>query len=98
MYGLYSKMTINSFFYIIYTLVGLELTTQSTLSLRAGLYTVNVLKFRKPESLKKWNMQTVQIQIRLLLSLIRVYTVCHSTKYFKEQLHKKQTLGQKSME
>ena len=23
-------------------------------------------------------------------SLIRVYTVCHSTKYFKKQLHKKQ--------
>ena len=31
-------------------------------------------------------------------SLIRVYTVCHSTKYFKKELHKKQNLGQKSME
>ena len=30
-------------------------------------------------------------------SLIRVYTVCHSNKYFKKQLHKKQNLGQKSM-
>ena len=30
--------------------------------------------------------------------LIRVYTVCHSIKYFKKQLCKKQTLGQKSME
>ena len=28
---------------------------------------------------------------------IRVYTVCHSTKYFKKQLHKKQNLGQNSM-
>ena len=30
--------------------------------------------------------------------LIRVYIVCHSTKYFKKQLHKKQILGQNSME
>ena len=29
-------------------------------------------------------------------SLIRVYTVCHSTEYLKKQLHKKQNLGQKS--
>ena len=29
--------------------------------------------------------------------LIRVYTVCHSTRYFKKQLYKKQTLGQKSI-
>ena len=28
-------------------------------------------------------------------SLVRVYTVCHSTKYFKKQLHKKQDLGKK---
>ena len=28
-------------------------------------------------------------------SLIRVYTVCNSTKYFEKQLHKKQNLGQK---
>ena len=43
---------------------------------------------------------TVQAQIRLLFqeSLIRVYNVCHSTKYFKKQLHKKQNLSQKSME
>ena len=27
-----------------------------------------------------------------------VYTVCHSTKYFKKQLHKKQTLGQICLE
>ena len=31
-------------------------------------------------------------------SLIRVYTACHSTMYFKKQLHKKQNLGQKVME
>ena len=36
-------------------------------------------------------VQTVQTQIRLL----NVYTVCHSTKYFQKQLHKKQNLGQK---
>ena len=29
---------------------------------------------------------------------IRVYTVCFSTKYFKKQLHKKQNLGQNSLE
>ena len=35
-------------------------------------------------------MQTVQTLIRLLLSsLIRVYTVWYSTKYFKKQQHKK---------
>ena len=31
-------------------------------------------------------------------SLIRVYTVCHSTMYFQKQLHKKQNLGQNSTE
>ena len=31
-------------------------------------------------------------------SLIRVYIVCHSTKYFKKLLHKKQNLGQKCVE
>ena len=30
--------------------------------------------------------------------LIWVYTVCHSMVHFKKQLHKKQTLSQKSME
>ena len=30
-------------------------------------------------------------------SLIRVYSVCHSTKYFKKQLNKKQYLDQKCM-
>ena len=36
-------------------------------------------------------------QIRLLLKeqSDRVYTVCHSTKYFKNQLHKKANLDQK---
>ena len=50
-------------------------------------------------------MQTVQTQIRLLLSYTApkeqsdwVYSVCHPTKYFKKQLHKKQNLVQKIME
>ena len=30
-------------------------------------------------------------------NLIRVYTVCHSTKYFKKQVYKKQNLSIKSM-
>ena len=30
-------------------------------------------------------------------SLIRVYTVCHSTKYSMKQLHKKQNLGQNNI-
>ena len=33
---------------------------------------------------------------QIAFSLIRVYTVCHSTKHFKKQLYKKE--GQKSME
>ena len=47
-------------------------------------YTVMVLKFRTPKFIINWHMQTVQIQIRLLLrsSLIRIYTVCHFIKYF----------------
>ena len=50
------------------------------------IVTVNVLKFRTQKLLIKWHMQTEQTLIRLLLrsSLIRVYTVCHSTKYFKK--------------
>ena len=31
-------------------------------------------------------------------SLIKVYTVCHFTKYFKERLNKKETLGSISIE
>ena len=31
-------------------------------------------------------------------SLFRIYTVCHSTKQFKEYMHNMQTLSQKSME
>ena len=58
------------------------------------LHTVNVLKFRTPNSLTKCHMQTVQTQIRRS-SLIRVYAVCHSSKYFKKPLHKKQNLSQK---
>ena len=52
---------------------------------------VHVLKSWIPKCLTKCRMQTVQTQIRLL---IRIYTVYHSTKYFKKRLHKKQTLGQ----
>ena len=33
-----------------------------------------------------------------MISLIKVYTVCHFTKYFKKELHKKQNLGQKGIE
>ena len=40
-------------------------------------------------------MQTVQTQIRLLLKEQSDQGLhCHSTKYFKKQVHKKQTLGQ----
>ena len=58
--------------------------------------TVNVLKFctskclytniADPDQTAPWS------------SLIWVYTVCYSTKYFKKELHKKQNFGQKSME
>ena len=51
-------------------------------------------KISKSKFLAKWHMQTVQTQI----SLIRVYTVCHLTKYFKKQLHKKQNLSQKNVQ
>ena len=37
-------------------------------------------------------------QTALKSSLIRVYTVCHSTNYFKKQMHKMQDLGENSME
>ena len=30
-------------------------------------------------------------------SLIRVYTVCHSTKYLKKHLHKKENFGKKKV-
>ena len=43
----------------------------------------------------KWFIQIVQTQIRLKEQLIKVYTVCHSSDYFKEQLHKKQILVEK---
>ena len=29
--------------------------------------------------------------------LVLIYTVCHSTKYFKQQVNEKQNLGQNSM-
>ena len=63
----------------------------------AILLRVNVLKFCTLTCLTKSHMQTVQTQIRLLLrsSLIRVYTVCYSTKYFKKKLHQKQNSGKK---
>ena len=57
--------------------------------------TVNVLKFLTPKFLTKWLMQTVQTQIRMLLI---VYTVCHSIKGLKKQLHKKHNLDRKSIE
>ena len=54
------------------------------------------LKILYPKILTNWHMQTVQTQTRLLL--IRVYTVCHSTKYFRKQLRKSQDLGPKLIE
>ena len=68
--------------------------TDSCLGGGYNIDTMNVLKFPTPKCLTKWHMQTVQTQI----SLIRVYTVCHSMKYFKKQLHKKHNLGWNSME
>ena len=44
------------------------------------------------QSFQQNDVQTVQS------SLIWVYTVCHSTKYFKKHLHEKQNLSQKGME
>ena len=69
----------------------------STLSAQACLsyYMVNILELCTPKFLIIWHKQTVQTPIRS--SLIRVYTVCHSTKYFRTQLHKKQKLGKRSM-
>ena len=60
-------------------------------------FTVNLLKFWTPKFLTKCHMQTVEAHIRLLLrsSLIRVFTVGHSTKHFKRQMHKKQNLAKK---
>ena len=42
----------------------------------------------------------MQTQIRLLLKeqSDKIYNVCHSTKYFEKQLHKKQNLDQNSTE
>ena len=56
-----------------------------------ALVMVNVLKFCTPKCLTKWHMQTVQEQSDLGL-------LCHSTKCYKKELHKKQNLGKKSME
>ena len=58
---------------------------------------IHVLKFRTPKFLTKWHMQTLQTEV-IRSSLIRVYTVCHSYKYFETQLHKIQNFGQKSKE
>ena len=43
-------------------------------------------------------MQTVQTQIRLLKEQSDEGLHCHSIKYFKKQLRKKQKLGQNTME
>ena len=62
--------------------------------------TVNVLKVQTPKFLA--NAICKQCRPRSdcsrRSSLIRVFTVCHSTKHFKRQLHKKQNLNEKSME
>ena len=49
-----------------------ELAENAVMKAVIGVSTVNVLKFRTPKCLTKRHMQTVQTQIRLLLSLIRV--------------------------
>ena len=51
--------------------------------------TVNVLKFCTQKCLTKWHMQNGADPDQ---------TVCRSIKYFKKELHKKQNLGQNSME
>ena len=57
---------------------------------------VNVLKFQTPNGLTKPHMQCwPRSDCSFRSSLIRVYIVCHSTQYFKKQLHKKLYLGQK---
>ena len=53
--------------------------------------TVNILKFHTPKFPTKWHVQRS--------SLIRVYSVSDSTKYFKKKkLYKKQNLGKKTIE
>ena len=79
-----------------------EIRMQSNLGIHCPLpesldtieWMVNALKFHTPKCQTILSMQTVQAQIRLS-SLIRVYTVCHSSKYSKKQLYKKQNLNQK---
>ena len=55
--------------------------------------TVNVLKFLTPKFSDKMPYTNSAD-----LDQIRVFTVCHSTKHFKRQMHKKQNLRHKSME
>ena len=52
---------------------------------------VNVLKFRTKSLSDK--MEYANSADPDQTSLIKVYTVCYLTKYFKKQLHKKQNLG-----
>ena len=66
----------------------------------SGCLTVNDLKFRTPNCLTNdyANSADPDQTAPGRSSLIRVYTVCLSTSYFKKQLHKKQNLGQNNME
>ena len=62
---------------------------------------VNVLKFPTPKFLTKCyicKQCRPRSDCSWRSSLIRVFTVCHSIKHFKRQMHKKQNLRQKSME
>ena len=43
-------------------------------------------------------LHTKFVQTHCCMKLIRVFTGCHSTGHFKRQMHKKQNLGQNTME
>ena len=60
--------------------------------------TISVLKFLYTKVFDKLAyVNSVDPDQTAPSSLIRVYTVCHSNKYFKKQLHRKQNLGLKGM-
>ena len=62
-------------------------------------YTVNVLNFvHQIFYLNGGKQCRLRSDSSWKSSLIRVCAVCHSTKYFKKQLHEKQNAGKKSIE
>ena len=74
-------------------------TTIALLVLRTGelKIMVNDLKFHTPTFLTKCIMQPciTETDYSERSSLIEVYTVCHSNKYFVKQVHRKYNLGKK---